>query len=102
MALAAAIGAPCTVLAKEATKVSAPQATLLGRAIVPANTFLPGPTSGQFLGSKPINGVLPPFRNKQPVQGFSAMVSDGKTGVWVLGDNGFGKAGNSADARLRV
>ncbi len=102
MALAAAIGAPCTVLAKEVTKVSAPQATLLGRAIVPASTFLPGPTSGQFLGSKPINGVLPPFRNKQPVQGFSAMVSDGKTGVWVLGDNGFGKAGNSADARLRV
>src|ERR1700755_445266 len=30
---------------------------LLARAVLPAATFAPGPVSGQFIGSAPINGI---------------------------------------------
>ncbi|WP_276957303.1 hypothetical protein [Allomeiothermus silvanus] len=50
---------------------SAPRTELVGYAVLPADTFAPGPASGQFNsdGSKKASSPYP----SQPVQGFSAM-----------------------------
>src|SRR5215813_14069716 len=64
---------------------------LVGRAVLPAGPFAEGPSSGQQLGTDPINGQSVPFVNKQPVQGFSA-----------IHDHGYGAIENSADFNLRV
>jgi hypothetical protein len=73
---------------------------LIGVAVLPAESFVAGPTSGQFI--EPANGVTPPFRGMQPVQGFSAVIRD-RTGTLLgLVDNGFGAKENSADFVLRV
>ena len=74
---------------------------LLGRAVLPARTFAPGPPSGTLLGSTPINGVAVPFAS-QPVQGFSAALPSGEGRSWVMADNGYGSIENSADFNLRV
>ncbi len=74
---------------------------LVGRAILPADTFAPGPTSGQYIGSG-ANGRAAPFVNRQPVQGFSALISAGGGTFWGMSDNGFGSLQTSADYRLRV
>ncbi|MDB5999258.1 MAG: hypothetical protein JWP52_957 [Rhizobacter sp.] len=75
--------------------------SLSGWATMPANTFAPGPTSGQF--QSPANGVTPPYIDKQPVQGFSAVLNGPTAGsFYVMPDNGFGNKANSADALLRV
>ncbi|MES1263791.1 MAG: PEP-CTERM sorting domain-containing protein, partial [Peristeroidobacter soli] len=80
---------------------SASAAELLERAVLPANTFSPGPTSGQFAASA--NGNVLPLINKQPVQGLSAVLRGPVKGTFlVMSDNGFGAKGNSADALLRV
>lgn len=74
---------------------------LAGRVILPATTFSPGPTSGQFIEGA--NGITPPFTARQPVQGFSAVLPGPRRGTWlVMSDNGFGAKANSADALLRV
>jgi glycerophosphoryl diester phosphodiesterase len=75
---------------------------LVGRAILPAETFASGPTSGQFIGAGPINGVIPPFIDKQPVQGFSAVLKKDDGSFYVMSDNGFGAQGNSQDYVLRI
>lgn len=76
-------------------------AELLGRAVLPAATFAPGPTSGQFTGGG--NGFTTPFTGKQPVQGFSAVLPGPRKGtLLVMVDNGFGAKANSADALLRL
>jgi glycerophosphoryl diester phosphodiesterase len=75
---------------------------LAGRAVLPATTFAPGPTSGQFLGSEPINGITPPFLNKQPVQGFSAVLREADGSYLAMSDNGYGTLETSADYHLRV
>ena len=81
---------------------AAEDATLVGRAVLPAATFAPGPTSGQQLGATAINGQTPPFVGKQPVQGFSAVL-DNKDGTFLaMCDNGFGALENSSDFNLRA
>jgi glycerophosphoryl diester phosphodiesterase len=75
-------------------------ATLTGFAMLPADTFAPGPTSGQFI--KPTNDRQPPFKDKQPVQGFSALVKGENGSYIVLSDNGFGKRSNSSDYILSI
>lgn len=76
--------------------------TLLGRAVLPANTFAAGPTSGQFASGN-TNGVVLPLDARQPVQGFSAVLRGPRRGTYyVMSDNGFGAKANSADALLRV
>ena len=76
-------------------------AELLDRAVLPADTFSTGPTSGQFASGA--NGKVLPLINKQPVQGFSAVLPGPKKGTYlVMSDNGFGAKANSADALLRV
>ncbi|HEV7610006.1 MAG TPA: esterase-like activity of phytase family protein [Steroidobacteraceae bacterium] len=80
---------------------SAVAAELLDRAVLPADTFSTGPTSGQFASGA--NGKVLPLINKQPVQGFSAVLPGPKKGTYlVMSDNGFGAKANSADALLRV
>ena len=75
---------------------------LSGWAIMPANTFAEGPTSGQFAGPGAGGNPLP-LIDKQPVQGFSAVLNGPAPGTFlVMPDNGFGTQGNSADALLRM
>lgn len=86
---------------------------LVGRAVLPADTFAPGPTSGQFLNlnndgtvgtATTFNGRSFPFPepNGQPVQGFSAILPGPKTGTYlVMVDNGYGTKANSPDSLLR-
>ena len=76
-------------------------AELLDRAVLPSASFSPGPTSGQFATGA--NGIVTPFINKQPVQGFSAVLRGPVKGTYlVMADNGFGNKANSPDALLRV
>jgi len=76
-------------------------AELLERAVLPSASFSTGPTSGQFATGG--NGVALPLINKQPVQGFSAVLPGPDDGTYmVMSDNGFGNKANSNDALLRV
>ena len=75
---------------------------LVGRAVLPADTFASGPMSGQLIGEGSINGVIPPFIDKQPVQGFSAVLKKDNGSFYVMSDNGFGSKENSRDYHLRV
>lgn len=76
-------------------------AELLDRAVLPASTFSTGPTSGQYASGA--NGNVLPLINKQPVQGFSAVLRGPVKGTYlVMSDNGFGNKANSPDALLRV
>lgn len=76
-------------------------AQLAGRAVLPAQTFAPGPTSGQYI-SGAAGGVIVPFVDKQPVQGFSAVADNADGSFLVMSDNGFGSIQTSADYHLRV
>ena len=70
--------------------------------MLPAATFAPGPTSGEFITGS-TNGVPVPFVDAQPVQGFSGIVPGPIAGTFdVILDNGFGSKSNSADSLLRV
>ena len=74
--------------------------TLEAFAVLPADTFEPGPTSGQFAAAA--NGRVPPFVNRQPVQGVSSVLRTSKGEFLVMSDNGFGNKANSPDYVLRV
>ena len=93
--------AACALAPAAARAATAPPSTLVGRAVLPAATFAPGPESGTLLGTDPINGVQPPFPG-QPVQGFSGALRAGHGLYWVLADNGYGTLETSADFDLRV
>jgi hypothetical protein len=76
---------------------------LTGWAQMPAATFADGPTSGQFAAANPYGTNLPPFVNRQPVQGFSGVLAGPRRNVFhFLVDNGFGAQANSADSVLRA
>jgi glycerophosphoryl diester phosphodiesterase len=98
---AAALAALAVTVPATAAAQTSDQATLLGRAVLPARTFAAGPPSGSLLGSSPVNGVSVPFAS-QPVQGFSAALPAGGGRYWVMPDNGYGSIENSADFELRV
>ena len=68
--------------------------------MLPADTFTPGPTSGQFIEAR--NNRQPPFIDQQPVQGFSALIKDDSDSYIVLSDNGFGARDNSSDYILSI
>lgn len=71
-------------------------------ALMPANTFAEGPTSGQFAGSGAGGNTLP-LLDKQPVQGVSAVLQGPTENTfYIMPDNGFGAKTNSADAILRM
>ena len=76
---------------------------LTGWAQMPAATFADGPTSGQFAAPNAYGTNLPPFLDRQPVQGFSAVLAGPRKNVYhFLVDNGFGTQANSADSLLRA
>jgi len=79
---------------------AAQAATLTAYAVLPADTFVPGPTSGQLIKAE--NGREPPFVDRQPVQGFSALVKGESDSFFVLSDNGFGSRDNSSDYLLCI
>lgn len=80
-------------------QVSAKAGELIGRAILNADTFAVGSTSGQF---KQTQRSLP-FHHAQPVQGFSSVEPGPRPGTYfVLSDNGFGSKANSPDYHLRI
>lgn len=85
-----------------ATSVFTEANTLIGWAKMPAATFSDGPTSGQFAAPNTYGTFLPPFRNRQPVQGLSGVLRGADGSFLVMADNGFGGKSNSADALLRV
>jgi len=95
---AAAVSALASALVENTASAN----ELTAFAVMPANTFAPGPTSGQFAGPGAGGNALP-LVNKQPVQGISAVLA-GPTDetFYVMPDNGFGAKTNSADALLRV
>jgi len=72
-----------------------PRAELIAWAALPASTRTPGPTSGQFIS--PVNGVVPPFIDTQPVPGWSGLLANGNGTFTALPDNGYGSKSNSAD-----
>lgn len=84
-----------------APAVVAAEPWLVARAVLPADTFAPGPTSGQSLPPL-VNGRVTPFVNAQPVQGFSALLALGDGTYGALSDNGFGSRESSADFELRI
>lgn len=77
-----------------------PAQELAGFAVLPAETFTSGPTSGQFINSA--NGVAVPFAQRQPVQGFSSVLNIGGSKFPVMSDNGFGSKEDSPDFLLHV
>jgi glycerophosphoryl diester phosphodiesterase len=68
-------------------------AGLVGRAVLPAATFVEGPSSGALIGSN---------FSSQPVQGISCLIDVKDGSFWAMPDNGYGSIENSADFRLRV
>jgi glycerophosphoryl diester phosphodiesterase len=71
---------------------------LEARAVMPADTFAPGPVSGQFI----TGGLRPHPFPSQPVQGISAVLEAEPDSYWVMEDNGYGAKENSADFLLRM
>lgn len=76
------------------------QPALLGRAIIPADDYQPGPPSGAFIGGGD-NGETAPFPG-QPIPGFSAVLDAGQGTFLAMPDNGFGSRTNSPDFLLRL
>lgn len=76
-----------------------PLADLAGLAILPADTFAVGPSSGAFVR----DGVRAKAQfPSQPVQGVSSLSPDADGWFWALSDNGFGSRLNSPDYLLRI
>ncbi len=83
----------------KSNEVSGDRATLIGRAVLPADTFQPGtPPVGRELDPE-INGREIPF-GATPVQGFSSLVPRDDNQYVALQDNGFGTMANSPDYPL--
>ena len=75
---------------------------LEGRAVLPAETYAPGPPSGAFFAGQTINGVTFP-NPSQPAIGYSGIVEGRGPGEYLaMPDNGFGNKANSFDFELRA
>lgn len=81
--------------------------SLAGRAVLPVETYAPGPPAGSGLvpvgqTEVVINGVHFPTPS-QPVEGFSAIVAGRRHGQYLMmPDNGFGGKSNSRDFLIRA
>jgi glycerophosphoryl diester phosphodiesterase len=90
-----------TTMFPSAVALAQAEATLEGRAVLPADTFADGPPSGKDLEEETKGGHTPPFEG-QPAGGVSAVLEAGDGGFQAMPDNGFGKKGNSSDFELRT
>lgn len=78
-----------------------PRVELIGRAVLPADTFADGPPSGQY-DDRGQRLAQPRFAT-QPVQGVSAIKPGPQPGTWwALSDNGYATKWNSPDWRLAI
>jgi hypothetical protein len=102
LALALGLGAASSALANGDDGPPTVQHTeLLGRSVLPAETYRPDSEPSGFFGVTSANGVTAPFPG-QPVQGFSAVHRNADGSYLVMSDNGFGNKANSADFLLWV
>jgi hypothetical protein len=92
----AALAAAVTGISSAGARPERP--VLEARAVLPADTFAPGPVSGQLITGGFRAGPFP----SQPVQGISAVLPAEPGSFWVLEDNGYGAKENSADFLLRM
>ena len=73
-----------------------------GRAVLPVQTYAPGPPSGNLLPPGVVNGISFPLPS-QPVQGFSSIIDGRAPGEYLaMPDNGFGAKANSTDFLIRA
>src|SRR4051812_19475718 len=88
-----------------APTAATPGPTLVGRAVLPFDTFADGPPAGNFVVPVPgttVNGVTFPLPS-QPVQGFSALIAGRGRGEYLaMPDNGFGSKATSKDFLIRA
>src|SRR6266567_1035567 len=90
------IGAPAAATPGDA------RVTLVGRAVLPVETYAPGPPSGTLLPPGVVNGISFPLPS-QPVQGFSSMVDGRLPGEYLaMPDNGYGAKATSKDFLIRA
>lgn len=101
-ALAAVLGlAPALTAAADGRGDEQPQ--LVGRAVLPVETYAEGPPAGNAFAGQTINGIQFPLTQGQPVEGFSAVVEGRRHGEWLaMPDNGFGNKQNSRDFLIRA
>lgn len=81
-----------------------PAPVLVGRAVLPVQTYAGPPASGAFVvpGPGTINGITFPLPG-QPVEGFSAIIDGQQPGEFLaMPDNGFGGKANSVDFLIRA
>ncbi len=80
-----------------------PPVTLVGRAIMPAESYVDGPASGAAMAAlKVVNGIHVPFAS-QPVGSVTAIRRGEYKGTWLLlSDKGFRADVNSGDYLLRA
>jgi hypothetical protein len=79
-----------------------PKVELVGRAVLPVETYAPGPVSGTFLPAGVTNGISFPLPS-QPVQGFSSIVDGRAPGEFLaMPDNGYGAKATSKDFLIRA
>ena len=105
LTLSAAIGALSQSSSASSTESSDwPTRTpaLLGRAVLPFDTFAGGPPAGAFVVPSTQNGVTFPLP-AQPVEGFSGIIDGRSEGEYLaMEDNGFGSKANSRDFLIRA
>jgi hypothetical protein len=92
------------VVASSPAGSAPPGPVLVGRAVLPVQTYAGPPVSGAFVTGSPgtINGITFPLPG-QPVQGFSAIVDGRQPGEFLaMPDNGFGGKANSVDFLIRA
>ena len=78
------------------------QPELIGRAVLPVETYAPGPPAGAFFGTTVTNEISFPLPS-QPVEGFSAVIDGRRPGeLLAMPDNGFGTKLNSFDFLIRA
>ncbi|HMJ37774.1 MAG TPA: esterase-like activity of phytase family protein [Baekduia sp.] len=96
--LALAAAALAAAPAAHAAAPNSPAASLVGRAILPADATAPAPFPG-VVNTDP----APAPGATQPVGGFSALIDAGKKSTyWAMPDNGFGSKANSRSFLLRL
>jgi hypothetical protein len=96
-----AVTIAAAISAGTAVDAHRPEPTLVGRAVLPVNTYAPGPQSGAAY-TGPANGITFPTPS-QPVEGFSAVLAGRHPGEYLaMPDNGFGGKANSRDFLIRA